>query len=134
MGEIVLPPSHNTVAVCHQVTFLILHYITSRLVPLLKVTDAPIQVPNVLDHTVGFKFLNFSSNIWLFFVPEVSANFTSYIVQDIYIALAWILYPLQFSPLPLMQKNLNILHQTTVYSGSIRADPDSLLLRFAYSL
>ena len=34
------------------------------------------------------------------FFPEMSANFTSYIVQNIYIALAWILYPLNFSPLP----------------------------------
>ena len=59
------PPSHNTVGVCHQVTFLILHYITSRLVPLLKVIDAPIQVPYVLDLTVSFKFLNFSSRICL---------------------------------------------------------------------
>jgi len=43
------------VGVCHQVTFLILHYITSRLVPLLKVIDAPIQVPYVLDLTVSRK-------------------------------------------------------------------------------
>ena len=49
--------------VCNQVTFLILNYITSRLVPLLKVTDAPIQVPNGLDLIVSFKFLNFSSQI-----------------------------------------------------------------------
>jgi hypothetical protein len=33
------------VGVCNQVTFLILNYITSRLVPLLKVIDAPVQVP-----------------------------------------------------------------------------------------
>jgi hypothetical protein len=39
------------VGVCNQVTFLILNYITSRLVPLLKVIDAPIQVPNILDLT-----------------------------------------------------------------------------------
>ena len=104
LGEIVPPPSHNTVGVCNQVTFLILYYITSRLVPLLKVTDAPIQVPDVLDLTVNFKFLNFSSQLCLLFVPEMSANFTSYIVQIIYIALAWILYPLHFSLLPLIQK------------------------------
>ena len=55
LGEIIPPPSHNTVGVCHQVTFLILHYITSRLVPLLKVIDAPIQVPNVLDLTVSLQ-------------------------------------------------------------------------------
>ena len=81
--------------VCHQVTVLILHYITSRLLPLLKVIDAPIEVPNVLNLTVSFKFLNFSSQICLLFVPEMFTNFTSYIVQNIYIALAWILYPLQ---------------------------------------
>jgi len=46
------------VGVCNQVAFLILNYITSRLVPLLKVIDAPIQVPNILDLTVSFEFLN----------------------------------------------------------------------------
>ena len=39
-----------------------------------------------------------------FFVPEMPANFTPYLVRIIYIALAWILYPLNFSPLPLIQK------------------------------
>ena len=34
----------------------------------------------------------------------MSANFKSYTVQIIYIALAWILYPLHFSLLPLIQK------------------------------
>ena len=100
----------------------------------VKVIDAPIQVPNVLDIAVSFKFVNFVSQVCLLFVPEMSAKFTSYIIQNIYIALAWILYQLQFSPLPSIQKNLNILHQTRVYSGSIPADPDSLSLRFVYSL
>ena len=67
----------------------------------LTAIDAPIQVPDVFDLTVSFKFLNFSSHL---FVPEISANFMSYIGQIIYIALAWILYPLHFSPLPLIQK------------------------------
>ena len=116
--------------VCNQVTFLILYYITSRLVPLLKVTDAPVQVPNVFVLTVSFKFLNSSSQLYLLFVPEMSANYMSYIVQIIYIALAWILYPLHFSSLPLIQKNLNILLQTRVYAASIHVDLDSLLLRF----
>ena len=89
---------------CNQVAFLILYYITSRLVPLLKVNDAHIQVPNILDLIVSFKFLNFSSQICLLFVPEMPANFTPYLVQIIYIALAWILYPLNFSLLPLIQK------------------------------
>ena len=33
------------------------------------------------------------------FVSEMSANFTSYIIQNIYIDLSWILYHLLFSPL-----------------------------------
>jgi len=47
LGEIFPPPSHSTVGVCNQVTFLILYYITSRLVSILKVNDAPIKIPNV---------------------------------------------------------------------------------------
>ena len=43
----------------NQITFLILYSISSRLVPLLEVTDAPIQVPNIFYLTVSFKFLNF---------------------------------------------------------------------------
>ena len=90
--------------VCNQVAFLIIYYITSRPLPILKVTDAPLQVPNILDIIVSFKFLNFSSQICLLFVREMSANFTPYLVQIIYIALAWILCPLNFSPLPVIQK------------------------------
>ena len=41
------PPSQNTVGVCKQITILILHYISSRLVTIIKVTDAPIEVPNI---------------------------------------------------------------------------------------
>ena len=104
LGEIVPPPSHNNVGVCNQVTFLILCYITSRLMPLLKVIDAAIQVPNVFVPTVSFRFQNSSSQICLLFFPKISANFMSYIVWIIYFALAWILYPLYFSPLPLIQK------------------------------
>jgi len=47
------------VGVRNQITFLILYSIISRLVPLLEVTDAPIQVPNIFYLTVSFKFLNF---------------------------------------------------------------------------
>jgi len=36
------------------------------------------------------------------FVPKMSASITSYIVQIIYIASAWILYPLHVSLLPLI--------------------------------
>ena len=33
--------------VCNQITLLILYYISSRLVTLLKVTDAPMQVSDI---------------------------------------------------------------------------------------
>ena len=36
------PPSHHTVGVCNQITLLILYYISSRLVTLLKVTEMPL--------------------------------------------------------------------------------------------
>jgi hypothetical protein len=44
--------------------------------------------PDIVDLTFSFKFFNFSFHICLLFVPEMSANITSYIVQIIYIALA----------------------------------------------
>jgi len=92
LGEIVPPPSQNTVGVCKQITFVIHHYISSRLVTLLKVIDAPVQVPNIFHLAISFKFLNFSFQICLLFVPEMSVSFTSYFVQIIYIALVWIMY------------------------------------------
>ena len=57
---VVPPPSHNIVGVWNQITLLILYYISSRLVTILKVTDVPIQVPSIFYLTVSFKFLNFS--------------------------------------------------------------------------
>jgi len=87
------PHSQNTVGVCNQITLLIHYYISSGLVTLLKVIDAPIQVPNIFYLTVSFKFLNFSFQICLLFVPEMYTSFTSYVVQIIYISLPWILYP-----------------------------------------
>jgi len=55
--------------------------------------------------TVSFKFRNFSFHLFLLFVPAVSASsFTSYIVQIVCLALAWILYPLHFSLLHLIKK------------------------------
>ena len=41
------PPSQNTVEVGNQTTRLLHYYISSRLVTLLEVTDARIQVPDV---------------------------------------------------------------------------------------
>ena len=74
------PPTQNTVGVCNQIALLILYYIISKLVTLFKVIDAPIQVPNIFHLTVSFKFLNFSFQICLLFVPEMYCSCTSYIV------------------------------------------------------
>jgi len=52
------PPSRSIVGVCNQITFLILCYISSKLVILLKVTDAHLQVPNIFYLGVIFKYLN----------------------------------------------------------------------------
>src|SRR5215469_5715025 len=102
LGEIVSPPRHNTVGVCNQISFLVIYYKSSRLVPLLEIINAPIQFPDILNLTVSFEFLNFSFQICLLFVPKMSASITSYTVQIIYIASAWILYPLHFSLLPMI--------------------------------
>ena len=84
------PPSPNTVE-CKQITLLVLYYIISRLLTLLKVIDAPIRVTDILDLTVSFKFISFSFQIFLLFVPEVSTSFTSFNVYINYGALVWIL-------------------------------------------
>ena len=47
LREMVPTPSQYTVGVCNQITFLILYYISSRLVILLKINDTPTQVPNI---------------------------------------------------------------------------------------
>jgi len=62
------------------------------------------KVRNIFDLTVSLMFLNFSFQVFLLFVPEKSASFTSYIVQIINIDLTLILYPLHFSMLPFIQK------------------------------
>jgi hypothetical protein len=78
LREMVPPPSQNIVGVYNQITPLILYYIISRLVTLLKINDALIQVSNIFYLTVSFKFINFSFQIFLLFVPEMSNIFTSY--------------------------------------------------------
>jgi hypothetical protein len=55
-----------------------------------KVTDTPIQVSDILVLPVCFKFINFSFQIFLLFVPEMS-SFMSYVVQITSIILVWIL-------------------------------------------
>ena len=62
-----------------------------------------IQGPNRPEECPGSDYVayDFGFQICLPFVPEMSASFTSYIGQIIYTGLAWILYPLHFSLLPL---------------------------------
>jgi hypothetical protein len=73
----ILPPGQNTVAVPYQIT-LILYYISSQLVTLLKISVAHIQASDICDLTVALKFINCSYQIFLIFVPEMSTGFTSY--------------------------------------------------------
>ena len=80
LGEMVPPPSQNTSAVSNQIISLNLYYTSSMPVTHLKVTDAPIQVPDIFYRTVTFKFINLSFQIFLLFVPEMSTSFMSYIV------------------------------------------------------
>ena len=56
--------SQNTVTVCNQITVLILYCISHRLINLLKIIDASLQVSDVFDFTVSFKFIDFSFHIF----------------------------------------------------------------------
>jgi len=73
------PPSQNTVEVCNQITLLIL-YIGSTLLTLLKVTDATIQFSDHFDLNVRLELITFNLQIFLLFVSEMSTSFTSYII------------------------------------------------------
>jgi hypothetical protein len=85
LREMFPPHSQNTMAICNPVTLLVLYYINSRLVTLLRVTD-------IFNLSVYFKFIDFSFQIFLL-VPEMSNSFASYSVKIIYayIAMVWIL-------------------------------------------
>ena len=67
LREMVPPSSKNTMGVSYQITLIILYYTSSRLVTLLKVTDAPIQVSDILGLTISLKFINFSFKLLLLF-------------------------------------------------------------------
>jgi hypothetical protein len=47
--------------------FLVLYYKSSRLVPLLEIINTPIQIPDIFDLTVSFKFLNLAFRYAFFF-------------------------------------------------------------------
>jgi hypothetical protein len=71
------------------------HSLTSQKTPFFKVSDVHVL-------TVHCKLINFVFHIFPLFIPELSAGFTSYIVQVIPIYFTWILLPLQFSLFPLI--------------------------------
>ena len=118
-------PSENTVAVCNPVTLLVFYNISSRLLTLLTVFDAPVQVSYIFYFTVTCKFINFNFQIFLLFAPELSTSFASYIVQIIYNALVGFWNHCILARF-LDLKNVNIHHQTMVYASSICTDLDSL--------
>ena len=90
------PPSQNTMGICNQITLLILYYISSRMVTLPKVTDAPIQVSDILGPTVKVHSIQLSDIPS--FDPEMSTSFMFYIIYITYIAL-------QFGLLPFIKKS-----------------------------
>jgi hypothetical protein len=64
------PLSQNKVGLGKQITLPILHYIRSRLMTLLKATDAPVLFSDIFDVIVSFKFIIYSFQI---FIPELHA-------------------------------------------------------------
>ena len=77
LREMVPPPSQNTVKVCKQINLLVLYYISCRVVLCHR---CPYTSLWYFDLSVSFKFINFSFQICLHFIPDLSTSFTSYIV------------------------------------------------------
>jgi hypothetical protein len=69
------------VAVCNEIALLILYFISSRQATLLKIIEARTQVSDIFYISVSFKFINFSFQIFLPFIPEMSASVTSSIFE-----------------------------------------------------
>jgi hypothetical protein len=114
--EVVLPSTKN-MEISKLITNDILHYVTSRLVTLLKLIYSSTKVSDVLVLTVHWKFINFVFKIFLLFIPEMPAGFTY--CSD---------YPHLFHldpvttavwPASLYLIILDILCQTTTYASSI---------------
>jgi len=74
LREMVSSPSQNTVGFCNQITLYIPYYISSRMVTLLKIIDAPIEVSDIFYLTVSFKFINFSFQIFFLFLKCLLAS------------------------------------------------------------
>jgi len=78
--EMIPPPSQNNVAVCKQITLLILYYIRFKLVTRLKIIDDPVQVCDSFLSGCLFQLINFNFQMFIHFFLEMSISFTSYIV------------------------------------------------------
>ena len=76
------PPGLYTVGICNQITLLVPYYINPRPATL---SDATVQVSDIVGLTVSFKVMNFSFQIFLLVITEMSTSFTFYIVLIIYI-------------------------------------------------
>ena len=74
------PPCRNTVRFRKQMTLLMPYCISSRLVTLVKLSDAPIQVSDNFNLSVSFKIIDVSFQIFRLFDREMSTCFMSYIV------------------------------------------------------
>jgi len=122
------PPNQNTLEVCNQINLLIFNYINYRLVTLLKVIDAPTEVRNIFYLTVSFQFLSFSQIFLFLFLKCLLASRLTLFRLLHYLCLDPAFT--EFWPVSFDLNNLNILQKITVYAASIRADPDSLWLRF----
>ena len=75
--------------ICVQITFLILHHVSSMLVTLLEFTDAPVKFSYILALTLCFKLI-LPFRYPLFFIPEMCTISMSYMAHIICINLAWI--------------------------------------------
>jgi len=71
LREMVPPASQKTVVVCNQITLLIIYYISSRQVALLKAIVVPMLDFNIFYLTVICNLINFNFQIFLPFVPEM---------------------------------------------------------------
>ena len=65
LSEIFPPHNQNPVGVYKQITILVLCYISSRLVTLLKLIDTPTKVSDILHSILSFVFIKFSCQIFL---------------------------------------------------------------------
>ena len=117
----------------NQNTLLILYYISSKLVTLLKIINALINVSHIFYPTVNFKFISFSFRYsFIFFLKCLLASWLtlfSFCTLNCFASCNH--YILAFL---LLSKKLNVLYQIMVYAASICTVLDSLYLSFWYSL